>query len=84
MPTLAQSFPRLIEHPAVFVDALYVHKKPSEGGNACQEVYDFLTTFEDRSKHSYFFEVTASSDEPSSRWKSACISCTTLTAPCML
>ena len=46
----------------MFIDALYVHKKPSEGGSCCQDVYDFLTKFEDQSgpKLSYFFEVTSS------------------------
>ena len=63
MPTLSEgtsTFGKLLEHPSFFIDALYVHKKPSEGGSCCQDVYDFLTKFEDASKLSYFFEVTAS------------------------
>ena len=63
VPTLSEgtsTFKRLLEHPSFFIDALYVHKKPSEGGSCCQDVYDFLTKFEDASKLSYFFEVTAS------------------------
>ena len=41
VPTLSEgtsTFGKLLEHPSFFIDALYVHKKPSEGGSCCQDV----------------------------------------------
>lgn len=59
VPTVSQSFRSL----DCFLDALYVHRKQSEGDNRCQEIYTFLTSLEAKSQHkapSYFFETSTS------------------------
>jgi len=59
VPTLSRPFKSL----DCFLDALYVHRRQTEGNNKCQEVYTFLTSLESRRPGlaaSYFFETSSS------------------------
>uniref|UniRef100_A0A7S3US84 BRISC and BRCA1-A complex member 1 n=1 Tax=Heterosigma akashiwo TaxID=2829 RepID=A0A7S3US84_HETAK len=53
---------RLLDAPGFFFDLLYIHKRPSEEGVICQEIYDSLVKIESQvpTKQSYFMETSTS------------------------
>eukprot|EP00937_MAST-01D_sp_MAST-1D-sp2_P002833 g2833.t1 len=55
---------RLLEHPAIFFDALYLHASPALPGVKAQETFDFLSELEAecgaKRPSAYFFEASSS------------------------
>lgn len=61
IPLISSLPTELLGRPLIFLDALYVHKKASDEGVVCQDIYDFLMNFDiDDNKPAYFFEVASS------------------------